>query len=279
MPFLIRNPPRFFPGKTLTEAVRPRDMLEAMQQPAAAPPAPPSHSFAELLAALDAPAQQREPVPASQSFAEILAALDAPSRQREPAWSDEGLADDYSTLSYERALQAHARYRSADLPIAASDSSLTGSADPGPIRIREAFPAATPSGLRATSPAVSSSHGSFQPEAACGMPLALGRNLKSASITIRLSRAECAQLRKRAAEAGLTVSAYLRSCTFEAEALRAQVKDALAQMRSLPPIANRARGDRAIANQTGSTPVSRFRRQWWRQLWPWAHSTKCIAQA
>jgi hypothetical protein len=47
-----------------------------------------------------------------------------------------------------------------------------------------------------------------------------------------MSKAECAQLHKRAAEAGLTVSAYLRSCTFEAESLRAMVKDALAQLRS-----------------------------------------------
>jgi len=58
------------------------------------------------------------------------------------------------------------------------------------------------------------------------------RTLKEASITIRMSKAECAQLRKRAAEAGLTVSAYMRSCTFEAESLRAMVKEALAQLRS-----------------------------------------------
>jgi hypothetical protein len=50
-----------------------------------------------------------------------------------------------------------------------------------------------------------------------------------------MSKAECAQLRKRAAEAGLTVSAYLRSCTFEAESLRALVKDTLAQLRPDPP--------------------------------------------
>jgi hypothetical protein len=47
-----------------------------------------------------------------------------------------------------------------------------------------------------------------------------------------MSKAECAQLHRRAAEAGLTVSAYLRSCTFEAESLRAMVKDTLAQLRS-----------------------------------------------
>jgi hypothetical protein len=61
---------------------------------------------------------------------------------------------------------------------------------------------------------------------------AFERELKCASITIRLSQDECAQLRQRAAEAGLTVSAYLRSCTFEAESLRAMVKDTLAQLRA-----------------------------------------------
>ena len=58
--------------------------------------------------------------------------------------------------------------------------------------------------------------------------------LKKASITIRLSEPECEQLRQRAAEAGLTVSAYLRSCTLEVESLRAQVKQTLAQMRGAP---------------------------------------------
>jgi predicted lysophospholipase L1 biosynthesis ABC-type transport system permease subunit len=69
-------------------------------------------------------------------------------------------------------------------------------------------------------------------EAAQAQLSALERNLKSASITIRMSHEECAQLRTRAADAGLTVSAYLRSCTFEAESLRAQVKDALSQLRA-----------------------------------------------
>ena len=47
-----------------------------------------------------------------------------------------------------------------------------------------------------------------------------------------MSEVESAQLRQRAAEAGLTISAYLRSCTFEAESLRAQVKETLAQLRA-----------------------------------------------
>jgi hypothetical protein len=42
-------------------------------------------------------------------------------------------------------------------------------------------------------------------------------------------------LRQRAAEAGLTISAYLRSCAFEVETLRAQVKQTIAEMRHAEP--------------------------------------------
>jgi len=51
-------------------------------------------------------------------------------------------------------------------------------------------------------------------------------------VTLRLSHAESAKLHERATEAGLTVSAYMRSCVFEVESLRAQVRDALTQFRS-----------------------------------------------
>ncbi len=51
---------------------------------------------------------------------------------------------------------------------------------------------------------------------------------KSASVTLRMTQEEYVQLQQRATAAGLTISAYVRSCVFEAEALRAQVKQALA---------------------------------------------------
>ena len=215
------------------------------------------------------------PSPASPSFAGLLAALAAPAQQRAPAWSDDGLADDYATLSYERALRAHARYRSVDSSLDASDFSLTQPAAPESIRVREAFPAAVPPATPTPTPqAASSSNADVQPETTHGLPTALDRNLKCASITIRLSKAECAQLRKRAAEAGLTVSAYLRSCTFEAESLRALVKDTLAQLRSDP-----AKGDQAAANQVASRPTGRSWRHWWKRFWPLAHASRRIARA
>jgi hypothetical protein len=74
-------------------------MLQAMQQPAEIPPSP--------------------------TFAGLLASLAAPAREPASTWSDEraddGLEDDFATLSYERALRAHARYRPAHL----TDESLT----------------------------------------------------------------------------------------------------------------------------------------------------------
>jgi hypothetical protein len=167
------------------------------------------------------------PSPKDPSFAGLLAALAEPKSKRVPAWNDDDLEDDFATLSYERALQAHARYRPVDEGIPAPKTTP----DAGSIRIREvgteeiaqgqdaAFPE-----FRQASPTV------IQPNSAPASSRA--RNLKCASITIRLSQVECAQLRTRAAEAGLSISAYLRSCTFEAEALRAEVKQTLAQLRT-----------------------------------------------
>jgi hypothetical protein len=103
--------------------------------------------------------------------------------------------------------------------------------------------------------------------------------LKSASITIRLSKAECAQLRKRAAEAGLTVSAYLRSCTFEAESLRALVKDTLAQLRSNTGKEDQPAGDRTAADQTVLRPIRRSLRQWWARFSPRTPASRRVAQA
>lgn len=116
----------------------------------------------------------------------------------EQGWNDDGLADDVATISYEQALRKQARPRAGGCE-----------ADAGLQR-----------------PALAD-----MPGAATGGSMASPKTHKSASITIRLSEPECAQVRQRAAEAGLTVSAYLRSCTLEAESLRAQVKETLAQLR------------------------------------------------
>jgi hypothetical protein len=97
------------------------------------------------------------------------------------------------------------------------------------------------------------------PDAAPGLLTGTAResDLRSASVTIRLSRAECARLHQRAAEAGLTVSAYLRSCAVEAEGLRAQVKQALAELKA---------GSKGLTEQGNKKPGRRNFLGWIRWL-------------
>jgi hypothetical protein len=95
------------------------------------------------------------------------------------------------------------------------------------------------------------------------------QKLKDASITVRMNQTECAQLRQRAAEAGLTVSAYLRSCAFEVESLRALVKDTMSQLKS-------ATAPEQIAL---SAPASPTGRSWLSRLFFFPHSSQSIARA
>jgi hypothetical protein len=190
---------------------------------------------------------QQSTEPASPSFAGLLAALAAPGqgswapaakpasppRSNAPAWNDDDLAEDVATLSYERALRTHARYR-------ATDQSLTQLNDLPPNLLSELpdfdFEETSPA---TKAPAPEAPFADYAKTAAAShsdrYATPLEKNLKQASVTIRMSRSECVQLHRRAAEAGLTVSAYLRSCTFEAESLRAMVKDTLAQLRAVTP--------------------------------------------
>jgi hypothetical protein len=156
------------------------------------------------------PAASNSSGPEPPSFAGFLSALASPvSSPHGSAWNDETLADDVVTLSYENALKAHSRYKpQLDLlPIPKPDAPAENVSSPQESVSRCATPVFP-------------------------QPPTAGGDLKTASITIRMSQAECAQLKQRAAEAGMTISAYLRSCTFEAETLRGQVKEALTQLRA-----------------------------------------------
>ncbi len=134
-------------------------------------------------------------------FASVLSTVSA--AESGPALGDEAEDEDAASLSYESALRAQACSRLCREPASAADSRAEDSAsDAGGFEV---------------------AHSTGRQE---------GANRRPASVTIRLSEEENQQLRRRAAEAGLTVSAYLRSCTFEAEALRARVKEVLAQLRA-----------------------------------------------
>jgi hypothetical protein len=170
------------------------------------------------------------PSPNPPSFAGLLASLTAPTPRT--AWNNDDLADDVATLSYEHALRAHARYKSTD----AGDAAFTSADRSGAIQTKDS-PGDEQSVAAKTSSlwAAPGWNEDAEPNSARDSFTLIAGNKKCASITIRLSKTECDQLRKRASQAGLTVSAYLRSCTFEAEALRAQVKDVLAELRQAAP--------------------------------------------
>jgi hypothetical protein len=171
------------------------------------------------------------------------------SAKSEPEWDEDGLAEDVATLSYESALRSHARYSPKGRvdKILPEERLKKAAADIGAIRAKVGTGKAAPvQEAPARAPFVPlSTYELADPEPEIeaaprrksapqtgyrGKVTPFERNLKKSSITIRLSEEECEQLHQRAAEAGVTVSAYLRSCTFEAEALRAQVKEVLAQL-------------------------------------------------
>lgn len=188
-------------------------MLQGMQQSGQAQPSSNSSSFAGLLATLATPRAE----PANSA----------------PLWSNGDLGEDVATLSYEQALRTHARYRPAD---------------------REKWAAADAGGLQHdgadTEKARAAKAGDGRAAKASG-DAGAGHDgeLRRSSVTVRLSKDELEQLRQRAAEAGLTISAYLRSCTFEAEALRAQVKEALAELRKAGAEGTAGTGNRGPREQ------------------------------
>jgi hypothetical protein len=61
---------------------------------------------------------------------------------------------------------------------------------------------------------------------------ALSLEKKQTTMSMRLSLQDADQLRMCAAESGMTVSAYMRSCILEGDHLRSQVKQALAELRA-----------------------------------------------
>ena len=160
-------------------------------------------SFPFYLYSMSAPLVSSSPENPS-SFAALLASITARPSHKD-GWDDSALADDVATISYEEALKHHRRVPSLESATEAlPHHSLVGGAEP-------------PTGHLT--------------------PYRDSKSRKNASITLRLTLAEQAQLHERASAAQLSVSAYIRSCIFEAESLRAQVKEALAQMQTSCQIA------------------------------------------
>lgn len=172
------------------------DMLEPMQSsvPAAPPPTP-------------------------RSFAGLLADFAAPEKKFPPALDADGLADDVATLTYEHALRwrtPSAGTKETALP------SVISPAQPRDMQLEVDAP-----DVVATQPPPFD----WQRRAHSAASAPVTAERKCASVTVRLTHSEDERLRQRSAEAGLTLSAYLRSCAFEVESLRADVKQTLAALR------------------------------------------------
>ena len=78
------------------------------------------------------------------------------------------------------------------------------------------------------------------------------KNERQVSMSLRVAASEQALIKARAAEAGLSVSAYLRQCALEVEKLRAQVQHTLALLEQRPE--QRSAQDPARSLTGGSAP-------------------------
>ena len=188
---------------------------------------------------------QAQPSPSSSSFAGLLASLASPHQPENiaPFWSGSDLGEDVATISYESALRAHARYRPADRSEWEGAENSPADDAKSPV-----------AGMMAGSEGSAAQIGSASRAAHDG-------DLRRASVTVRLSEAEVDRLRQRAREAGLTISAYLRSCTFEVEALRAQVKAALAELRTAGTEGTQETGNKGTREQ-GNEVENRRGKRW-----------------
>jgi hypothetical protein len=148
------------------------------------------------------------------NFAGILADFTA-SGKKPPAGDLDFLEEDVACLSYEPALRNRARFKPQP------PSSETG---PNSAAVVPRSPRVV-----STEADINAGLNPRAPTDTAPSPRQSGR--RCSSVTVRFSAPESDQLHLRAAEAGLTVSAYLRSCAFEVESLRAEVKSALAQLR------------------------------------------------
>jgi predicted DNA binding CopG/RHH family protein len=146
-----------------------------------------------------------QPSHTRSSFASLLEQFAARNRNdvKDTSWNDGDLEADVASLSYDRALRMHARTPPETAQSAHSaDKLMDTSATVSKMTVKES----------------SLSHAETR---------------KSASVTIRLSQNELKLLHARAIESGLNISAYLRSCVFEVEDLRSQVKSTLLELRTV----------------------------------------------
>jgi predicted DNA binding CopG/RHH family protein len=182
-------------------------------------------------------------MPAALSSPPAAAAEDAAPAAKNRFWDEGKLAKDVVSLSYESAIGGRTRDASVEgvePAIASNGRGTAGAPRPRAIDTRAIDTTNAGNTADAADAAEMTEEWNGTERPARQQPPEL--DLRTSSVTIRLSQGECARLRRRASEAGMTVSAYLRSCVLEADSLRAQVKVALGELR------------RASTSATGNEP-------------------------
>jgi len=172
------------------------------------------------------PSGRPDPQSAAQSSGQSSARSSARSRATQPstACSPANAAKVHKTLSHSKSSKnagAAIELKAQSAHLSRVTRAKTADSVPGPGRQLARRDTTQPEELR-----LEHAHTNLQLEH------------RHAVVSIRLNDSEIERLRQRAAESGISVSAYMRSCVLEAEHLRAQVKQALAEMRaSIQPIA------------------------------------------
>lgn len=88
-------------------------------------------------------------------------------------------------------------------------------------------------------------------------PIGRDRHARASALTIRLTEDELALIRRRAVEASLSVSGYLRQCALEVETLREHVEGVLEELRAARRVAEGGGQRRSSSAATTSTQMMR----------------------
>ena len=164
------------------------------------------------------------PEPVENATIRVPLALTARDEiSEDAAFADEAIAPDKVSLSN----VAESRARSAAPAKKSASSPAFGNVLAGTVLTEAGSPVTTPGSLALVWPAA-------------------GKSGRQVSMSLRVGISEQALIKARAAEAGLSASAYLRQCALEVEQLRAQVQHTLAVIER----------DSRLALRAGENPTS-----------------------
>jgi hypothetical protein len=221
----------------------------------------------------------------------VLGRFQAWAGSREPTTPKDGVRE----ISYEEALESSRyRWKRHDETVCGNDTEKPASAEPGVVDVDERAaphaagtkPAATRSrrdrreGQQfrkalaqsiASRSSVTGLPGVTGPAGTTGLARTRGGVDRQVSLSLRVGASEQALIRIRAAEAGISVSAYLRQCALDVEILRAQVQQFMVA-------SARGRLELSEASRAPAVQSEGWFSRWQRRIWG-ARSTRLSLKA